>query len=379
LDIAQVSRLGLLLQTAGILLIAALSFFLTRSIRRDYLRYWSWAWACLALGLSALLVSFEVLRVRPVAETFYYFGEYAFGYLLVAGCRNYATQARLARSDLLAIVPAGLLALILPHTAPGFTGRFIPHALILAGVFGFALWTLSKAGPTKGPGLRIMRIALALLCLDFFSYAPVFFFYADSALPPGYRSYTSLYDLILEVLLAFGTITLVMEDVNDDLQKALGRLEILSRMDPLTQALNRHAFDSLLKEKGNAEPGCAAVVDVDQLKVINDSLGHAAGDAAIRAVAGAIRSVLRADDLVYRLGGDEFLVLLFSVPEGETRRRLEGLNAKLGSIRLPGAPEGLRLAVSSGVAPFAAWVGLEQAIAAADAEMYRLKQARRRD
>ena len=56
--------------------------------------------------------------------------------------------------------------------------------------------------------------------------------------------------------------------------------------------------------------GTAVIADIDNLKSINDQFGHAAGDAAIRAVATAIRSLIRADDLLFRWGGDEFLLVL---------------------------------------------------------------------
>jgi diguanylate cyclase len=79
----------------------------------------------------------------------------------------------------------------------------------------------------------------------------------------------------------------------------------MARVDPLTASLNRHAFCSMAegyRATGEAS-GCVAVVDMDALKPINDSLGHTSGDAAIRAVARAIRQVVRADDLVFRWGG----------------------------------------------------------------------------
>jgi diguanylate cyclase (GGDEF)-like protein len=123
--------------------------------------------------------------------------------------------------------------------------------------------------------------------------------------------------------------------------------------------------------------GCVAVVDLDALKTINDTFGHAAGDAAIRAVARAIRQVVRADDLVFRWGGDEFLVVLFGVSEEEARRRLDGLDAMLGVVPVPGSSEPLVVMVSVGVAAFAAVDGLEQALATADERMYRRKLTRR--
>ncbi len=86
---------------------------------------------------------------------------------------------------------------------------------------------------------------------------------------------------------------------------------------------------------------------------------------------------MRADDLVFRWGGDEFLVVLFGVPEEETTRRLAGLNGMLAGQRLKGGDGPVDVMVSFGVAPFSGAMPLERAIEAADNRMYRAKQARR--
>lgn len=145
--------------------------------------------------------------------------------------------------------------------------------------------------------------------------------------------------------------------------------------------LNRHAFYSLIEgqrtSKALPPPGCVAVVDVDGLKPINDTLGHASGDAVIRAAAGAIRSLVRADDLVFRWGGDEFLVVLVGVSDEEAKRRLAMLNELLARVPVPGCPEPLTVSVSFGVAPFSAELPLERAIDNADAAMYERKEGLR--
>jgi diguanylate cyclase (GGDEF)-like protein len=123
--------------------------------------------------------------------------------------------------------------------------------------------------------------------------------------------------------------------------------------------------------------GCVAVVDLDALKPVNDTFGHAAGDAAIRAVARAIRQVVRADDLVFRWGGDEFLVVLFGVTEDEARRRLDGLDTMLAVVPVPGSREPLAVTVSVGVAAFPGVASLERALEVADDRMYRRKLSRR--
>ncbi len=297
------SELALLIQAVGIALIAVLSFFLGRSIDRVYLSYWWKAWTCLAASLTALFLSFRLESARLLLEPLYFLGEYAFGYLLIAGCRNYATGAVLRPRHLPALIPGLLLAFLLPWIHTDFSGRFIAHSAILAGFFAVAFWRLQQGRPDReGTGLRITSVALLVLALNFLSYVPVLWYSLANRvrLFSIYSSYTSLFDLILETLLGFGTVILVMEGVhreaqeaNRELRLARDRMESQARMDPLTESLNRHAFYSLVEDNRlapQAAPGgCVAVVDIDSLKPINDALGHAAGDAVIRAVSGAIR------------------------------------------------------------------------------------------
>jgi len=264
----------------------------------------------------------------------------------------------------------------------------------MALLFAIAFWQLERGRrgrPRTLPGVRIMAIALLLLTIDFFHYVPVISFaelYRVS-LPSAYTGYASLYDLILEVLLAFGMVTVVMEDVNRELQAANEELRVahdamqsLARVDPLTETLNRHAFYSLVEDarrQGATPPeGTVAIVDIDSLKPINDAYGHAAGDESIRAVATAIRSIVRAADLVIRWGGDEFLVILIGVAEDEATRRLDQIGEALRGTTLRGMAKPVALSVSFGVASFGTERPLERAIEAADREMYRQKQTAKR-
>jgi len=117
------------------------------------------------------------------------------------------------------------------------------------------------------------------------------------------------------------------------------RLAEEASTDPLTGLPNRRAWDEVLGERlesrlGPAGPSCpallcVAIVDLDHFKPINDTHGHATGDAVLRTAAGALREGLRPDDFVARLGGDEF-ALLIEVPDaasaatvvGRVRRRI---------------------------------------------------------
>ena len=381
---------ALLLQGFGILPLAALSFLLSRSIRRDYLRYFWRAWTSLTVALFALYLSLRLPAGRAVLEPLYFLGKYVFAGFILAGCRNLATGERVGRRRLWFLLPAVAVAVALPRLHEAFTVRFVPHAAIMAALFALALHAVRHVPATGRTRIGTPLLQVSLLCLValFALYVPVVSWaqWTGAALPRAYLHYSSLFNLLLETLLGFGTLILVLERehrelelANEELRAARERLETMAQVDPLTASLNRHAFYSMVEgyRAAGGASGCVAVVDLDALKTINDTFGHAAGDAAIRAVARAIRQVVRADDLVFRWGGDEFLVVLFGVSEEEARRRLDGLDAMLGVVPVPGSSEPLVVMVSVGVAAFAAVDGLEQALATADERMYRRKLTRR--
>ena len=260
------------------------------------------------------------------------------------------------------------------------------HSAILAVLFLVAFFTLRKGSRLEepSPGIRVMSVALLLLTIGFLHYVPVFGArkgLLGITVPLGYLQYTSIVDLLFEILLGFGTVMVLMESVrrevemaNRKLLQARDQLELLVQMDPLTEALNRHAFHSLLRSPETGQEvvtsGSVAVLDIDNLKPINDTMGHTVGDKAIRAVARAMRSLVRADDMLFRWGGDEFLVLMFKLPQPEASRRIAKLNKILeeNAERWIGMP--LTVTVSFGVAGFTSLTDLGQAIEQADKAMY---------
>jgi diguanylate cyclase (GGDEF)-like protein len=383
---------GLLLQAIGTLPLALLSFLLSRSITGAHLRHFWRAWACLTASLFALYLSQHLPAARALLEPLYFLGELAFAWLIVEGCRSLAAGADAPRRRFWLLLPVAAAAVGLAHAHPDFTVRFVPQAAALSVLFALALRELRHVPPSgEGRiGVPLLRLSLVLLVVHFAHYVPVLAWSAwrGVALPGSYARYTSIFDLLLETLLGFGTLIVVMERehldleaANAELRAARERLEAMARVDPLTSSLNRHAFYSMVEGNRTAEgaSGCVAVVDLDALKPINDELGHAAGDAAIRAVARAVRQVVRADDLVFRWGGDEFLAVIFGVSEEEAHRRLHGLDAMLAVVPVPGSPRPVAIAVSFGVAAFTALAGLERALETADERMYRQKQAKRSD
>jgi diguanylate cyclase (GGDEF)-like protein len=376
------SNVGLAIQCVGVLLITLLSLFMRSSIKSNALRYWTASWASLSLALLSLFIGFQLAPTQTIFYSGYFLGEYLFGLLFIAGCRSQVSGALLTRKHYYFLVPAVAFALVLPHASRDFNDLFMIHSAILAVLFMVSYFTLRSE--EDGPGIRVMKTALLLLAVGFLHYVPVFA--ARKGLwgitvPIRYLQYTSIFDLLFEILLGFGTVMVLMESVrrevemvNRKLLDARDKLELLVQMDPLTEALNRHAFHSLLRrpEAGHdtVTSGSVAVLDIDNLKPINDTMGHSAGDKAIRAVARATRSLVRADDMLFRWGGDEFLVLMFKLPQPDAAKRMEKLNKILeeNSERWIGMP--LTVTVSFGVAGFTSLKDLGQAIEQADKAMY---------
>jgi diguanylate cyclase (GGDEF)-like protein len=134
-------------------------------------------------------------------------------------------------------------------------------------------------------------------------------------------------------------------------------LQALAQTDALTGLANFRALSSRLGEEFRRATryrhGLAAVmIDLDNLKQINDRYGHEVGNQAILTLSRQLRACLREVDFAARFGGDEFLVLLPHQTYTQAAIFAERLRSKLGAIRLEGAPglEELRLTISVGIA-----------------------------
>jgi diguanylate cyclase (GGDEF)-like protein len=382
------------IQMTAILVVTILSWILLTSFRRPFLRYWTWGWACLTTALLAQLFGFANPRAAELLFPIACLAEYGFGYLLGAGCRNLARGTPADRRLAWVIIPAALVATVLARWTGGVVaGLWVVHKLLMAAFFAMAVRELVPMvrGSRAGPGLFVLLTALAGLFVASVQYAPLsaYLYWAGDPQPFPHLAYSSLIDLLLETLLAFGMVMVVMETVrrelesaNRELRLATAHLQSLAQRDPLTEALNRNAFNALIEERKRVAPesfhGCVAVIDMDNLKPINDTLGHAAGDAAIQLVARGVRSLVRPNDMVFRWGGDEFLILWLGIKEADARSRLERLSPTLAqavahsAVKLPAD-----LSASWGVVSFDSLPELVKAIEQADQRMYDSKKAQR--
>jgi len=171
-----------------------------------------------------------------------------------------------------------------------------------------------------------------------------------------------------------------LQDEIVELRKRVEQLDALAHQDSLCDLPNRRGFMRVLERtidrvKRYEEQAAILFVDLDGLKMINDSSGHGAGDEALIEVSRMLVGGVRKSDLVARIGGDEFAILLIHSDEEsavETASRLVDMIADC-DFRHDG--ELLPLSVAIGVGMIHPEDTPEQAIARADAEMYRRKAA----
>jgi len=147
------------------------------------------------------------------------------------------------------------------------------------------------------------------------------------------------------------------------------RYQTAALTDPLTALPNRRGLAQHILERPNNQRFAVLALDVDGLKETNDRYGHSAGDELLRLIGSAIHSTLRADDVVARVGGDEFICVLFGADEtagAEAAARI--LDAVVSTPH-----DYLHPSVSIGVAVAEPGTSLDTSLGAADAALYRAK------
>jgi two-component system cell cycle response regulator len=148
------------------------------------------------------------------------------------------------------------------------------------------------------------------------------------------------------------------------------RLHFVSTHDSLTGLFNRSYFDSVLKRLAGSHdyPISIVIADIDELKHVNDSCGHEEGDRVIRRAAESLTAVFRLSDVVSRIGGDEFAVLLPRTDEETARAIVERISDGCNETRqkITEYVYGLSIGVATALEPS----GLESAFKLADKRMY---------
>jgi diguanylate cyclase (GGDEF)-like protein len=189
------------------------------------------------------------------------------------------------------------------------------------------------------------RLAWPLVALFAFVYATPLL-YDAAAVDQAYPART----LGFVVSMVGGTVA--MQLLKRRLLRAEARQRVMAERDPLTGLYNRRTFDAALS-RALAEPEGAALVlfDFDLFKAINDEFGHPVGDAVLCGVAEACAAVVRDDDCLARIGGDEFAVIAPRAGSAGVERIVAALEQAIAGAELPGDVTSVRASFASAVAP----------------------------
>jgi diguanylate cyclase (GGDEF)-like protein len=159
-------------------------------------------------------------------------------------------------------------------------------------------------------------------------------------------------------------------------------LERAASEDPLTGVANRRHFSQRLTAEievaqAMGQPLTLAIADLDRFKLVNDALGHGVGDEALRRSAALMQGLCRANDLVARIGGEEFAIVLPGLGRADAAAFCERLRSAIEGFEWGRVHPGLRVTISIGVWEWNGLADAEALLVAADAQLYRAKRAGR--
>lgn len=164
------------------------------------------------------------------------------------------------------------------------------------------------------------------------------------------------------------------------LHQELDRVSVQARHDPLTGALNRKGLDEALEKelstvRRKETTLCMALLDIDNFKKLNDTLGHTTGDAALKHLAEVARECMRPQDILARYGGEEFVILLPDTPLEKGIDAMTRLQRELSKRFFMSGADKVLITFSAGVAQLAGGERGADAIKRADQAMYLAKRA----
>jgi diguanylate cyclase (GGDEF)-like protein len=191
------------------------------------------------------------------------------------------------------------------------------------------------------------------------------------------------YGLPLSMIVASVLVALGVADRLRDQRRALSDAESRAQIDSLTGVLNRRSFSdrldaACLRAQARGLPIALLFIDLDHFKLINDTHGHAAGDACLKAIIAPIQAELRQSDVIGRYGGEEFVVILSSADIASAQPIAERIRKRVGDVSVEGFGEPIRVTCSIGIASsdmLGVWG--DQLITRADQAVYQAKRSGR--
>jgi diguanylate cyclase (GGDEF)-like protein len=369
------------IQEIGALLFGLVFLFLYRQSKVVYFGLWAVAWVlrCVAGLFGFLLVrSHHPFWLAPYA-TF----EFAFVIVLISaaragfgsGLKDWRTVLRLI--SILPIFVAIVWALGRISGLETFRGT---NGAVLGCVYLYNFVMLRK---TAGVGARIFRYSLLVLAAAFFEGTGIFLYLFNRGTEPQWATYLhheTYIDFTLHCVLAFAALAMWSESQIDRIRDLVNELDFLRRenkntmdLDRLTGLFNQAALARRVEEPEPFE-GVVVVCDMDNFKDVNDRYGHLIGDEILRNIGNLLQSSIRHEDMAFRWGGDEFVILFRNQHADVAARRMAGIEGRLREFRVRGIGL-LPITFSWGTADTKDRA-LREALDEADRNMYTLKRSR---
>ena len=326
----------LLVQAVGAVFIGVVFAYFQRVFQHAYLRHWTACWLATGVWLVGAAVS-NFLREGDLTATPWYVtatvitsaaGLTRLAWLLLGAFEITAGRTadkKLAQRLVIGAAVLGVVTTLLlvgdgsPHPTRAFV-RTVFRAVLAAGAFGIAArFVLRVRRWNAGLGHRMVGGSFLLYAVQQLHYLGIAIFgYANGASTVGYLPYLNIVDFLLQFAMALGMVIWLLEDERRAALDAATQIEHLAYHDALTGLPNRQLFlDRLdVAVAGAQRAGSQLAVfflDLDRFKLINDSLGHSVGDKLLQVVSRRMRALLRDDDTVTRIGGDEFTILVAHV------------------------------------------------------------------
>jgi len=264
-----------------------------------------------------------------------------------------------------------------------YTGNVVNIPFVA--VCGVSVWTLLRSG--RQPFVVVSRVTAVVLCgaMGVAAYRAALTNLRYTRPWETVHAQTDPRWLYSLAGMAFFATCMVMCDLWFLVTELERELAEQARTDSLTGALNRRAMeDAALREMARSTRYgyqlCMIMIDIDNFKHLNDTLGHAAGDCALQAFSHAVKAMLRRPDLLARTGGDEFTILLPDTPAFAGVAAAERVRQAIEALEISFEGELIKFTVSAGVAQLdPAEGGWEGMLKRADAAMYEDKGASRNE
>jgi diguanylate cyclase (GGDEF)-like protein len=376
-----VYHFSLLIQAAGTAMLLVLFLLLFQKIKRKAFADWIASWGFLLAGLVLLLL---VPKLEDTRSFIFILHACLLAHVvfMLRGVRRFRDE-RAASSpfELLWLLPVVAVAWWTALEADALSGRAAPMALLLAA--GYLTCSLAFA-ITPGPAAGRVLLALSFLLwgVERAIVGSAYLRFKTPDRVPELLQYSNFIGMFLEMMIGVGIIILLYEGSQARLSSEMAQLQNSDQQlremgirDPLTGLYNRHHFnDAIRREIANVRrygnPLSVLIADVDRFKEINDIKGHGVGDDVLKFVANYLTACVRESDLVFRWGGDEFLILLPRTDETSGAQKAEELARRLPMI--PGTGQ-IRPTLSVGWSCYRGDAEFPKTLADADARMYEMK------